>query len=122
MANNLRMDLEGFGGGEGSCAGFEGERAGEGVRLAGEQTQAVAVEDECAGRLEALGEAAYDGVPVIGDRRCNVAEDVKSVRETVGGGAKFDQPGTSEGMEIETDSDEMSLKLFQVVEAHTLLQ
>ncbi|KAC9501779.1 hypothetical protein E3N88_45729 [Mikania micrantha] len=83
----------------------KGERAGEGVKLEGERPQALAVEGECAGRLEALGEATYDGVPVNGDWRCDVVE--YSVRETAGGGAKFDQPGSSQAMEIETDGDEM---------------
>ncbi|KAL8251861.1 hypothetical protein R6Q59_035554 [Mikania micrantha] len=85
--------------------GRPGERAGEGVKLEGERPQALAVEGECAGRLEALGEATYDGVPVNGDWRCDVVE--YSVRETAGGGAKFDQPGSSQAMEIETDGDEM---------------
>ncbi|KAD5961537.1 hypothetical protein E3N88_13010 [Mikania micrantha] len=52
-----------------------------------------------------LWAAAYNGVPVVGDRRYDVVDDVSNIRETVVGGAKFDQPESSQGMEIETDGD-----------------
>ncbi|KAI3680253.1 hypothetical protein L2E82_50478 [Cichorium intybus] len=120
------MDLDRFVTSQGSCAGFEGERACESVRLAREHAQALAVEGDGFSWLMALSKAADDGVPVISDWEGNVTEDVNGVEEAArgrGGGAKFKEFGTRERVEVEnTGGDEVSLELFDMGEVGALLQ
>lgn len=74
----------------------------------------------------ALGEAAYDGVPVVGDWGGNVTENVSGVEDASsgrGGGAKFKKLGTRGRVELEnTGGYEVSLELFDVGEGGALLQ